>query len=252
MKKIIVFAAATMLAISFTACKKDSATTTPATVVLTASKSAGIKQGEPVIFNAVATLGTDTVKWVVTPLAYAQVNVSGAMASILFKQKGQYVITAIVGANRASNTVNVTDSIYKSPVPDSTNTNYSTVALTGDQLTLTPAVSDSGNYVSISTLTKNAYSCLNNSLKSKVTSSANAHSISYTGVSIPNGTACKAGKIKAASFAYLYSPVNGKYNFSVQVNGVTYNGSYTKTGNSYTFTWPYTSGVIISPLTVTK
>ena len=252
MKKVIVFAAVTMLAISFTACKKDSATATPGAVVLTASKTTSIKQGEPVIFKAVATLGTDTVKWVVTPTANTQVNASGAAASILFKQKGQYVITAIVGANRASSTVNVTDSVYNGSDAGSPTTTYTTVALTGDQLTLTPAVSDSGNYISISTLTKNAYSCLNNFLQTKVTSSANAYSINYTGVSIPNGAACTAGQIKAASFAYLYSPVNGKYNFSVQVNGITYNGSYTKAGNSYTFTWPYTSGVIISPLTVTK
>ena len=252
MKKTIVFAAVIMLAISFTACKKDSETATPATVVLTASKTTSIKQGEPVIFNAVATLGRDTVKWVVTPTANAQVNASGAVASILFKQKGQYVITAIVGTNRASSTVNVTDSVYNNSAPGSPTTTYTTVALTGDQLTLTPAVSDSGKYISISTLTKNAYSCLNNSLQSTVTSSANAYSISYTGVKIPNGAACTTGQLKASSFAYLYSPVDGKYSFSVQVNGITYNGSYTKTGNSYTFTWPYTSGVIISPLTVTK
>ena len=153
MKKIIVFTALSMLAISFTACKKDSATPTPATTVLTASKTTGIKQGEPVIFTAANVTVKDTAKWTVSPSANTQINASGASASILFKQKGQYTVTALVAGIMSRSTVTVTDSIYKGTGPAPTT--YSSVALTGDQLTLTPSVNDSANYVAISTLTKN-------------------------------------------------------------------------------------------------
>lgn len=37
---------------------------------------------------------------------------------------------------------------------------------------------------------------------------------------------------------------------AAKTEGITYNGSFTKTGTHYSFTWPDTSGVTISPLTI--
>ncbi len=110
----MVFAAATMLAISFTACKKDSATPTNTATVLIASKTTGIKQGEPVIFKAAAASSKDSVRWIVSPSANTQITPTGLTASILFKQKGQYNITATFGGNTSSIVINVSDSVYNS------------------------------------------------------------------------------------------------------------------------------------------
>jgi len=128
MKKTIAFAAVTILAISFTACKKDSATPTPS--VLTASKTTGIKQGEPVIFKAAAASSKDSVRWIVSPSANTQITATGSTASILFKQKGQYHITATYGGNTSSIVINVSDSVYNSA--DSSHHNGGTIGNPAD------------------------------------------------------------------------------------------------------------------------
>ena len=126
-----------------------------------------------------------------------------------------------------------------------------TVALTGDQIRITPSlISDTANYIYITSETLNNYNCLNNTLMTVVNSSASSQTVEYTGVLIPAAAYCNAGQKKATITNVLYLPTNGTYNFVVKLNGTSYTCSVVKNGNSITFSWPYTSGVTISPLSL--
>lgn len=248
MKKILSITAVIMLMIGFAACKKDAATYTTSTI-LNASKTTGIKQGEPVILSLSTVSDSSSIVWTVSPATNSKVTPSGSKAIFVFKQKGSYTVNATFKGQTASRSVTVNDSIYTGA---SDSSNYSSVSLSGDQLILTPSVNDTLNYISISAVTKNSYSCLNNSLEYDLTSGTNAYTISYTGVNVPQGSSCTTGQKTSSALTLLYSPTDGKYTFSVLVNGIMYNGSYNKNGNSYTFTWPYTSGVLFSTLSCSK
>ncbi|HEY4967213.1 MAG TPA: hypothetical protein VII28_12480, partial [Puia sp.] len=56
--------------------------------------------------------------------------------------------------------------------------------------------------------------------------------------------------------AYAYMPINtlaaGVYKVTANLNQVNYQGSLTVTDTDYTFSWNYTSGIIISPLHIKK
>lgn len=126
-----------------------------------------------------------------------------------------------------------------------------TVALTGDQIRITPSlITDTANYIYITSETLNTYDCLNNTLLSVVNSSTSSQTVEYTGVLIPAAAYCNAGQKKAAITNVLYLPTNGTYSFSVKLNSTVYTGSVVKNGNNITFSWPYTSGVTISPLSL--
>jgi hypothetical protein len=124
------------------------------------------------------------------------------------------------------------------------------VALTGDQIHLTPLKIDSGSLsgLAIAAITANDYPCLNNFLVSGLTNSGGDYTLNFSGVNIPRY--CSGGQTKARSTKVLYPVQDGTHVFKVLLNGITYTGSFVKTGNQYTFTWPYTSGVTISPLTI--
>ncbi len=81
--------------------------------------------------------------------------------------------------------------------------------------------------------------------------------IFYEIISAATGSGCNGSQNPAV--AYLFPeqyltgpPAQGTYQISVMVNQVNYQGSFTVTATGITFNWPYTSGVTISPLQVTK
>lgn len=249
MKKIILFTALSLFLLNFTACKKEAATTTPATT-LVASKAVNIQQGEPVVFKISSVQDSAAISWTVTPKANTQINLAGAQSTIVFKAKGQYTVTASFKGQLVNTTISVGDVVYTGSAATAT---YPVVSnsLAGDQITLTPSLtSDTTNYISISAITKKSYNCLNNSLAYTLTTGTNAYTINFTGVNSPGGSDCTAGTKTSTAFTSLYAPVDGSYTFSVVLNGITYNGSFVKRAKNYTFTWSYTSGVLISPLTI--
>jgi hypothetical protein len=124
------------------------------------------------------------------------------------------------------------------------------LSLTGDQIHLTLAKIDTGSLsgLAVAAITANNYPCSNHSLVTGLTTTGGDYTLNFSGVKIP--AYCTGAPTKARSTKVLYPVQDGTHVFNVLLNGVTYTGSFVKTGNQYTFTWPYTSGVTISPLTI--
>ena len=235
--------------IAFSSCKKEDQVTPIATLL--ASKTTAISIGEPISFSATGKTGTDSISWSVTPASSATISPSSNLAFISFKQQGKYTVTAKSNGFLASQVVTVTNNVYVSSTTTSNNGDESIVALTGDQIKITPSFDTTGN-VKLYAVTTKSYKYLNNILISDSSFSGNTSTINYTGVYIPSQSNGIAGQQAAFTNNLIKDSVNGTYNLIINLNSVTYKGSYTKSGNTTTFTWPYTSGVTISPLTITK
>ena len=238
--------------IAFSSCKKEDQTTPIATLL--ASKTTAILIGEPITFKSSRIAETDSVTWSVTPDSNVTVRASATMALIYFKQRGQYTVTAKSKGISTSQIVTVSSAIYDSTgSKDSTSYGLrdSIAALKGDQIKITPTFDTTGN-VRLYAVTTKSYMYLNNNLISDLSFSANTSTINYTGVYIPSQSNGIAGQQAAFTQNFIMDSLNGTYNLIINLNSVTYKGSYTKSGNTTTFTWPYTGGVTISPLTITK
>lgn len=248
MKKLA-FASLLWLAAALTigSCKKDNSTTSTSTGTgsLQASKTTAIKQNEPVAFRFNNPPAGATVSWSVSPASTAQITSKADSAIILFTASGSYTVSAKAGSQTMTTVVSVNDSVY-------TAVTYSTVALTSDNIALTPAVYDTlGQYgLMISAQTAKSYTGNANFLNVNATYSAMQDSLSFTGVSTPSTT--QTGQSPATAKLATPRKQDGTYTFKVMLNGTLYFGSYVKSGGKFTFTWPYSSGVTISPLTVSN
>jgi len=236
-----------ILAAGITACKRDNAVKSQ--LELSASKTAAVKKGEPVVFTISKTPGS-SVNWSVTPEGNASIqkNASGDTASVIFGLAGTFTAQATSGNGSASKTVTVQDSMYTG----GGGVTYSTVPLTGDHLQLTPSRIDSGSFsgIIIAASTTNNYDCLNHYLVSELSVAGSDYSINFPGVKVPDGGNCTSGQSKALSYSYLYPVSDGSHAFKVVMNGTTYSGEFVKNSSGYTFTWPYTSGVTFTKLTL--
>ena len=236
------------LVLSLIACKIETATT----VSLLPSKSVNIKKGEPVVFKLSSNQDSASITWAVTPVTNRQITLAGSKAAVVLKAKGQYNISAFFNGLVSNTIVSVRDYIYTGANSNETAPVVSN-SLAADQITLRPAVtSDTSSYLFISAITKNSYNCLNNTLAYNLTTETNAFTINYTGVNFPGGTDCTAGKKTSTVFTLLYAPADGTYTFNVILNSNTYNCKFVKSGKNYTYTWPYSSGVLLSPLSINK
>ena len=75
----------------------------------------------------------------------------------------------------------------------------------------------------------------------------------FTGVSFYQNTLSLSTPSVATGVNFLdILTTNGSTPFSVVYNNVTYSGSVNVVGKKATFTWPYTSGVVISPLVISQ
>ena len=246
--------------IAFSSCKKENQVIPIAALV--ASKTTAISIGEPVTFTTSRLAVTDSVTWSVSPDSNVIIRASDTVALFSFKQPGQYTVTARSKGQSKSQVVTVSSTIYNfTGSKDSTYTNLydstsyglkdSIAALTGDQIKITPAFDTTGN-VSLYAVTVKSYLYFNNYLISDLNFSNNTSTINYTGVYIPAQSNGIAGQQAAFTKNFVIGSVNGTYNLIINLNGVTYKGTYTKSGNTATFIWPYNSGITISPLTITK
>ena len=131
------------------------------------------------------------------------------------------------------------------------------VALTGDKITLAPgyyqnAAGDSVG-ISFNAVTTNRY-CSNGLLKFHNTLDANNNFfIDFLNVQEPlvcHGT----GDIPmAASVRFRRSYLtNGSHPLKVTLNGTTYTGNIVISASTIVFDWNYSSGVVISPNTLTR
>jgi hypothetical protein len=244
MNKIVLFFIAAV--VGFSSCKNES--NEIPTKTLEMSKSSKIKIGEPVTVNTTTVGSTTADAWSVTPSGFSKVVTSGTSAAISFTKSGNYVVSVKSASGVYSSSVNVQDSIYNPGVSRSSVISPTT----NDQLTIKPILlpADSITGVMLEAKTTNQYDCLNNVLLYKSEHVGADFNITFNGVQTPeNGI---VGKSQSVAYLYLAPLKEGSQNFHITFNQVVYSGSVLKAGNSYTFTWPYTSGVTISPLSVSK
>ncbi len=284
MKKILIPILLFAGTVGYLSCQKEHSSD-PAPVV--ADKTEGIKKGEPIVFSVENPSGA-AAKWNVSPSNNVLLSSDGNTATILFRRASSYLVTASTGGSVARITVNVNDSIYcdstghcydstiidtcrfgncapRDTIPHDTIPGDTTPhnpgprdsiwSLQGDQIHITPVKIDSGSITGllIKASTTNSYPCTNNYLLTNVISGGNdttgkLYTFKYPGVQVP--AACNGGTAQSGSTRSLFPVANGTHTFKVVVNGITYTGSVTKTGNQYSFNWPYSSGVTISPLTI--
>lgn len=269
MKKILIPILLFASIVGYLSCQKDHSSD-PAPVA--AEKTEGIKKGEPIVFKVDA----QNAQWAVSP-GTAKITANGNMATILFAKAGSYTVTATSGYSIARVSVNVTDSSWCTdstqhcdstiidtclygncppvdtiPHTDTIPRKDSTYALTNDKIIIFPYEIDtagvSGLVLRSSTL--RLYPCNNKILYTYLTTSGTPanYTVTYTGVRV--WANCSGIMSPAMSTIKLYPVQDGTHTLTVVVNGITYTGSFTKTGHHYAFNWPYTSGVEFSHLTI--
>ena len=258
--------------IGYMSCQKEHSSD-PTSV--NAAKTEGIKKGEPVNFSVQNTSGLAT-KWSVSPSTNVSLTSDGDKATVYFRKSGSYSVLATMGNNVQRIMVSVTDSSFCDSLrrdsicgfptdtiphnpgdttrPDTTCKTCiphdSTFALTHDRIRITPIRIDTGNVsgLAIKATTWFNYRCSYNTLLTGFSSSGGSYNLNYSGVFIPGG--CNSGPVQATSTRVLYPITDGSHAFNVTVSGVTYTGSFTKTGTQYSFTWSDSSQVTISPLII--
>ena len=245
MKTKIVIAAIAAVLLGFTSCKKDG--NEPTLQGVNASKTSDIKKGEPVNFSFTAAPGQSTVLWNVVPASDAEIISSGNNASILFSNAGLYTVNAVYGELRGSVDVIVEDSIYDPEPGGGDNPIYE--SLTGDQIFITVTRMDSMGLggLDFRYITEKKYNCLNHTLLFGNEFTGQDLKVVFNAVYIPSGEFCIPGEDYASGGTAWYPIEDGSHGLEIFLDGITYTGSFVKSGSTYTFTWPYTSGVIITP-----
>lgn len=214
--------------------------------------SDAVKKGQPLAASVSDLSGN--VSWSVSPQEGVDLESEANEATITFLRAGSFTLTALTSNGPVSRPISVKDSSWGGGDStggggDSTGGGDSgyVASLTGDQITMRP-VSDSGGLAFFS-ITKNKYECRNNYLL--YTQRADTgFNVSFTGVQIPGD--CFGGKARSRAFIFDRTYRPGTYPVKVQLNGINYQGSVRVTATEYIFTWPYTTGVIISPKRIVR
>jgi hypothetical protein len=246
MKTRILIAAMAALLLGFTSCKKEA--NEPTLAGIDASKTSQIKKGEPVNLTFSQAPEGSAVQWSVAPDNDVQISASGNTASVLFSYAGTYKVNAIYGTLKGSVDVSVQDSIYN-PGGGDTPTYES---LTGDQIFITVSRYDSMGISGLDFryITEKKYNCLNHTLLFGNEFYGQDLKVVFNSVYIPSDEYCTPGEDYASGGTAWYPVEEGSHGFEVFLDGITYTGSFVKSGSTYTFTWPYTSGVTITPLVI--
>lgn len=234
------------LLLGLASCNKDE--NEPAQANLNASKTDRIKLGEPVNFTLAQAPSNTSVQWSVVPEENVQINTAGNNASILFSLAGDYRVNASYGTMQSSIDVVVQDSVYNPSGSD--DPIYE--PLTGDQVFITVTRVDSMGISGLDFryITEKKYDCLNHTLLFGNDLTDQGLKVVFNSVLIPSENFCVAGEDYATGGTSWYPIEEGSHVFEVFLDGVTYNGSFVKSGSTYTFTWPYTSGVTLTPLVI--
>ena len=279
MKKILLASISLALTFGFYACKKNAdVVATPSTTTgLTASKTTSIKSSEPVTFQFnTSRSATNIITWKVLPTSSVAKAIHGSKATFNFGNPGKYIVTASDGVNIDTLLINV-DSSYYSGIDttiylpkDSGYYMYDTAinvpTSVNSQLIITPSFlgySDSipvHTYadtilVKLSASTSETYPSSSPSLLSAYQyngwyGASTGFTINYTGVSFLQSTLSLNAPTVAKSEQYFACWSNTSTTFTIVYNNVKYTGSFIVVGKTATFTWPYKSGVVISPLVV--
>jgi hypothetical protein len=220
-----------------------------------------VKRGEPFVVSTTAT-GPDTViRWSIRPSDNTTIIPNGNEATVYINLSGTYLITGgfytptdTVKAFDSSNaTIIVNDSIYAPP-----GAGYDTVPLAGGEVTIVP-ISTGGNLQFMVKTTKN-YNCTSNILAASFwqytpipESTLNFY---FDSATVAISKADCGGTQNPATVNFSVLPLTiGNHPISAvltQNPQQYFQGTLDVTDSSYIFTWPYTSGLIISPLQIKK
>jgi hypothetical protein len=218
-----------------------------------------VKKGEPFVIFPLLPDSNATVRWTIRPSDSTQLSTNGNQVTISIFLAGSYVITANFYA--PSNTVSPYDSsIYTIIVNDSVYTpqvrsEYDTVLLNGKEITLVP-ISISGT-LEVIAKTAIKYNCTSYITAIGFFQGTNTPQTTIVfffdsaRIAISNAD-CGGVKNSATISIRLDSLANGFHPIYVELNRILYQGSVDVTDSNYTFTWPYSSGAIISPLQIKK
>lgn len=245
MKQNILFLALIALVIGVMSCNDE--LNSDNSSVLDASKISKIKRGEPVVvkFNSISE--TNGVEWNVSPNTNVELQAAGNSATLQFASAGNYKVTAKSGSSSGSVNLNVQDSLY---TPASNPSSLELLKNETIQCTLSKVDSMGNGGLAIKMVTGKPYNCLNNKLMFSQTYANKNAKVALTGVYKPSDSFCISGEQKATAYTSLYPMADGTTALEIVLEGKSYTGSIVKTGSKYTISWNYTSGVLISPLTL--
>lgn len=244
------------------ACVKNSASTGYSTGTNGSSLSLSktiVERGEPLLVSTSKPDVNAVIRWKVYPTNNTVILPTDNQAAIFINQPGSHQVTAnyylpsdtTIAYDSSSSNITVIDSTYTPPPIGS---DFDTASLAGDQLTLIPTSSmDSGLVILVRT--SRLYNCYPYLTAYGGMQGAGISSLGFDfrSAEVVEGKGDCAG-IKNPAYAYM--PLNtlasGVYTITADFNQVNYQGSLTVTDTDYTFTWNYSSGIIISPLHIKR
>jgi hypothetical protein len=217
-----------------------------------------VKKGEPFIISAVLPDSNASVRWTIRPSDSTQLNANGNRVMITITFPGMYLITVnfyspsdpIKPYDSSTYSVTVTDTNYTQQVGPG-----DTVSLAGGEVTLIP-VSTSGTLEFI-VQTAAKYNCTSSISAigfNQYIIGVEKYIFFYFDSAMVDISKADCGGIKnPATIIVTPSPLaNGIHTIYGYLNQFMYEGSVNVTDSNYTFTWPYTSGLIISPMQLKK
>lgn len=239
------------------------------------------KKDEPAEFTFKTNAPADQVKWSVSPNQNVQITPNGYTAKIHFGEAGRYYVTATDQKITSRTAVNVDTTTYipsdtstvpppKPPVvqppipPTDTTTKVDTVgthdvivSLQDEEFTLTPFLLDSlsGQGLSIRIESKKSYPCQSTYLHFLgfyQEGGKGPFKLAFNHVVQPGAKFCNGASGTLLTGTHLYPIPQGKTGIEITLNGTLFSGYVMREGNTFTITWPYTSGVKFSKLTVSK
>ncbi|PWK75263.1 hypothetical protein LX99_03756 [Mucilaginibacter oryzae] len=238
-----------LILFTITACTKNGEPNAPTGQIAISKLKLKINQPDSMLL-----VGADTTKavtWTINPAGSDTLQTHTIAALVKFNKAGQYTIKASNGAI-TSNTVTVTviDSVW-APVY---NANFSA----DEQINFTPRIiksaqSDS-SYIGFTATTKNSY-CTNSRLEYGSYFDKSDYYIQFNGIFfvIPE---CGIGSSPVSATndysSYLTPLKPGTYPIHILFEGTNHNGTIEVTSTQVIFHWDNTSGVIISPTTLSR
>ena len=242
---------ALILACVFLGCQKNSNSSVTGKPAILLSKTT-VARGEPLSASITAQSTSAIVRWKIFPTPGTLLSSAKEQATVFFGNKGGYQLTAVVYADStnpiatdsSSIPVTVSDSVYTPPPPIQSDTS----ALAGDAIQLQPVTStDTGGLILVAQTVK-LYGC-SPQLNYYYQQIGNTIELDLLSVS---STMMNCGGAMNTAKAYIIERAlpDGVYTFNVVLNTAAYQGKLTVTDQTYTYSWPYTSAVTISPLQI--
>ena len=211
---------------------------------LSAAKLVNINEAEPIVFSVHNAKPGAEIIWSVYSSSYnLNVDTANNTATVTFNNGGYGSVTASDGSSTQRKTVWINDFT-------NTNANEDTVSfILGEKLHLQPSVQNVGGNkkLIISATTTNSYHCATDKILSF--SINNEYMIDYAGVTIVPQP-CSANNKATCNNSFTNIPA-GNHPFSINFENQTFTGSLNVSNTGiFTFTWPNSKVVDISPLEV--